>query len=82
MIKFIAKSVIVLIVLYSLWFIYVELVDRHNRWYFEAYSLGVEKTREEYDALLKLENSPEILEAKCMMLDYEWIQENNRRSRK
>tara|TARA_R100001086_G_scaffold91050_1_gene45041 strand:- start:1405 stop:1650 length:246 start_codon:yes stop_codon:yes gene_type:complete len=79
------RTIIIFLGLISLvvvgWLVYVDLVDRHNRWYYEAYSLGVEKTREEYDALLKLENSPKIMEAKCMMLDYEWIQENNRRSK-
>jgi len=66
-------------ILFSGWWIYIDVIGRHQQWYVDAYSLGVDVTRGEYERLLKTENTPEMLAAKCMLIDYEWINEHNRR---
>ena len=42
--------------------------------FYKAFSMGSEETKEEYERLLEFENSRDILDAKCMMLDKEWIE--------
>lgn len=76
--RLITASLVIIIIL-ILWLVYISILNAHTRMFYKAFSMGSEETKEEYERLLEFENSRDILDAKCMMLDKEWIENQHRR---
>lgn len=66
-----------LIPLFGTYLIYTDFLKVLETARIAAFQQGVSQTESKYEAILKIERSPEWIDTQCMMLNFEWIDETN-----
>ena len=63
--------------LFGTYLIYTDFLSTLEKTRLAAFEQGVAQTTNKYEAILKIERSPEWIDTQCMMLNFEWIDEVN-----
>tara|TARA_R100000697_G_scaffold102859_1_gene115814 strand:+ start:192 stop:434 length:243 start_codon:yes stop_codon:yes gene_type:complete len=66
-----------LIPLFGTYLIYTDFLKVLENARVAAFQQGVSQTTNKYEAILKIERSPEWIDTQCMMLNFDWIEETN-----
>ena len=66
-----------LIPLFGTYLIYTDFLEVLETARVAAFEQGVSQTENKYEAILKIERSPEWIDTQCMMLNFEWIDDVN-----
>ena len=66
-----------LIPLFGTYLIYTDFLKVVENARLDAFDQGVRQTESKYEAILKIERSPEWIDTQCMMLNFEWIDDVN-----
>ncbi len=75
-------SVSCLVPLFGTYLIYTDFLKILETTRVAAFEQGVAQTTNKYEAILKIERSPEWIDTQCMMLNFEWIDEVNNQGKK
>lgn len=70
-------SLACLIPLFGTYLIYTDFLKVVENARLDAFDQGVRQTESKYEAILKIERSPEWIDTQCMMLNFEWIDDVN-----
>ena len=61
-------------------FQYINLNETHELWQV-AYKAGYRQAENFYQGIMEVENSPDVMDAKCMFRNFEWKKEHNSRGK-